>query len=321
MTWGNQEEGGDSSQVQEQLRNVQHIQATGGAFAAILESGAVVPWGNQEEGGDSSQVQEQLRNVQHIQATGGAFAAILESDAVVTWGRPEYGGDSSQVQEQLKNVQHVQATMGAFAAILKSGAVVTWGNQEEGGDSSQAQEQLRNVQQIQSTSGPLRGAFAAILQTGDVAAWSHAEFGGDSSQIRRLSLLKKFVRLLLLGCQSLSARHSKPSSQRLCKQTQSRFNKLICETAFHGHVSCTQRAAYARGVTQRIPGPAAAQVSLVKAACTKFSRETPARVLPSLQRLASSPCPRPCVVSTKKPYKTGPRSASPSITSVARIIC
>ena len=68
----------------EQLRNVQHIQATKYAFAAILESGAVVTWGDQEEGGDIRQVQDQLRNVQPIQATVFAFAAILESGAVVT---------------------------------------------------------------------------------------------------------------------------------------------------------------------------------------------------------------------------------------------
>ena len=87
--------------MQEQLRNVRHIQATHHAFAAILESGAVVTWGDPEHGGDSSQVQEQLRNVQHIQATRRAFAAILESGAVVTWGDPYFGGDSSEVQEQL----------------------------------------------------------------------------------------------------------------------------------------------------------------------------------------------------------------------------
>ena len=99
VTWGVADKGGDSSQVQEQLRNVQHIQATGGgAFAAILESGAVVTWGRPDYGGDSSRVQEQLRNVQHIQATGGAFAATLESGAVVTWGPPEFGGDSSRVK-------------------------------------------------------------------------------------------------------------------------------------------------------------------------------------------------------------------------------
>ena len=48
--------------MQEELRNVQHIQATYGAFAAILQSGAVVTWDLAEGGGDSCQVQEQLRN-------------------------------------------------------------------------------------------------------------------------------------------------------------------------------------------------------------------------------------------------------------------
>ncbi|CAJ1441863.1 unnamed protein product, partial [Effrenium voratum] len=142
VTWGDPQWGADSSHVQKQLRNVQHIQATAGALVAILESGAVVAWGFAQYGGDSSQVQEQLRNVQHIQATGRAFAAILESGAVVTWGDPEEGGDSSQVQEQLRNVQHIQATDHAFAAILKSGAVVTWGHPEYGGDSSEVQGQL-----------------------------------------------------------------------------------------------------------------------------------------------------------------------------------
>ena len=117
MTWGHPGCGADSSQVQEQLRNFQLIQATGSAFAAMLESGAVVTWGSPDYGGDRS-----------------AFAAILESGAVVSWGDPEEGGDSSQVQEQLRSVQQIQATDHAFAAILESGAVVTWGNPRCGGD-------------------------------------------------------------------------------------------------------------------------------------------------------------------------------------------
>ena len=68
LTRGYPRVGGDSSQVQEQLRNIRHIQATVGAFAAILQSGAVVTWGDPRYGGGSSQVQEQLRNVQSIQA-------------------------------------------------------------------------------------------------------------------------------------------------------------------------------------------------------------------------------------------------------------
>ena len=100
VTWGHPDYGGDSSQVREQLKNVQHIQATRcllgkinialrGAFAGILESGAVVTWGDPVGGGDSSHVQEQLQNVQRIQATGFAFAAILAAGHVVTWGMVE----------------------------------------------------------------------------------------------------------------------------------------------------------------------------------------------------------------------------------------
>ena len=154
VTWGRAEWGGDSSQVQEQLKNVQHIQATARAFAAILESGAVVTWGDPEFGGDSSQVHEQLRNVQCIQGTDAAFAAILDSGHVVTWGHARMGGDSSEVQDQMRNVQCIQATYGAFAAIVESGAVVTWGGPEWGGYSSQVQEQLKNVQHIHTSNCP-----------------------------------------------------------------------------------------------------------------------------------------------------------------------
>ena len=59
------------------LKNVQQIQATGWAFAAILADGSVVAWGLPAYGGDSSAVQDQLKNVQQIQATRGAFAAIF----------------------------------------------------------------------------------------------------------------------------------------------------------------------------------------------------------------------------------------------------
>ena len=39
MTWGDPDSSGDSSKVQEHLRNVQQIQATDRAFGAILEFG------------------------------------------------------------------------------------------------------------------------------------------------------------------------------------------------------------------------------------------------------------------------------------------
>ena len=84
LTWGHSGGGGDSSAVQDQLKSVRQVQATGRAFAAILEDGSVVTWGDPNFGGDSSAVQDQLKSVRQVQATHGAFAAILEDGAVVT---------------------------------------------------------------------------------------------------------------------------------------------------------------------------------------------------------------------------------------------
>ena len=143
VTWGDLDYGGDSTAVQDELRNVQQIQASDHAFAAILADGSVVTWGDPDRGGDSTAVQDELRNVQQIQASHRAFAAVLADGSVVTWGHPEYGGDSTAVQDELKNVQQVQASDGAFAAILADGSVVTWGDPDYGGDSTAVQDELK----------------------------------------------------------------------------------------------------------------------------------------------------------------------------------
>ena len=45
VTWGRARYGGDSAAVQEQLRDVQHISATVGAFATVLVvGGGLGPW-------------------------------------------------------------------------------------------------------------------------------------------------------------------------------------------------------------------------------------------------------------------------------------
>ena len=121
ITWGNPVFGGNSSTVQEKLRNVQQVQAAASAFAAILADGSVVTWGNPYGGGDSSAMQNQLCSVQQVQSTEYAFAAILADASVITWGNPVFGGDISAVQDELRNVQQLQATAGAFAAIWQMG--------------------------------------------------------------------------------------------------------------------------------------------------------------------------------------------------------
>ena len=61
LAWGEPTFGGDSSQVSEQLSQVQQIQASWRAFAAIKEDGTVATWGHPDWGGDSSQVSVQTK--------------------------------------------------------------------------------------------------------------------------------------------------------------------------------------------------------------------------------------------------------------------
>ena len=77
MSWGHACSGVYSRAVRDQLKNVQQIQATLFAFAAILEDGSVVTWDDFDYGGEHVAVQDQLKNVQQIQASKQAFAAIL----------------------------------------------------------------------------------------------------------------------------------------------------------------------------------------------------------------------------------------------------
>ncbi|OLQ06599.1 putative E3 ubiquitin-protein ligase HERC1 [Symbiodinium microadriaticum] len=114
VAWGWDGRRGDSSAVQDELKTVQQIQASGNAFAALLGDGSVVTWGDADYGGDSSAVQHRLKDVQPIQASLGAFAAILGDGSVVTWGEPRCGGDSSAVRHQLRHVRAIQATSHAI---------------------------------------------------------------------------------------------------------------------------------------------------------------------------------------------------------------
>ena len=78
---------GDSAAVQNVLKNVQQIQATSRAFAAIVTDGSVVTWGDAEYGGDSGAVHKALKNVQQIQSfwrRSGAFVAIFDHDPSCT---------------------------------------------------------------------------------------------------------------------------------------------------------------------------------------------------------------------------------------------
>ena len=61
ITWGDQQSGGGSESVSNDLESgVIELFATGGAFAALKDDGSVVTWGQPGQGGDSELVKTQL---------------------------------------------------------------------------------------------------------------------------------------------------------------------------------------------------------------------------------------------------------------------
>ena len=76
--------GGDSSAVQNELTDVQIVEASMKAFAAVRGDGTVITWGDGPSGGDSSRVRDELHEVWQLQASDGAFAAVRDDGTVVT---------------------------------------------------------------------------------------------------------------------------------------------------------------------------------------------------------------------------------------------
>ncbi|CAE7948645.1 HERC2 [Symbiodinium sp. KB8] len=191
------------------LRDVQQIQSSDEAFAAILWDGTVVTWGQDAWGGDCSMVQKQLREVREIQdifrwvvtvmgnlgiagqrrglrfrplaadvqsiaSSRGAFAALREDGRVVTWGCPRRGGDSGRVAGLLVEVCQIQSSADAFSAIrgVLGGCAEWWGQQHR----PLALFQQRSEQ-----------AFAALLADGSVIAWGNEDRGGDAGVQQQLT--------------------------------------------------------------------------------------------------------------------------------------
>ena len=82
VTWGQNDDGGDSRSLQAGLRGVDKIYSTSGAFAAVLKDGTVVIWGC-KDGSVSWGVQAALRGVDMIYSTYCVFA-VLKGWTVVT---------------------------------------------------------------------------------------------------------------------------------------------------------------------------------------------------------------------------------------------
>ena len=102
VTWGDADDGGDSSAVQEQLRDVQQIQASDTAFAAIRVMDLWSP------GAMPTMVATAARYRSSCEMCSRSKLLnmhLLQSWAMDLWSpgvMPTSGGDSSAVQDQLK---------------------------------------------------------------------------------------------------------------------------------------------------------------------------------------------------------------------------
>eukprot|EP00439_Symbiodinium_sp_Y106_P019093 s2984_g2.t1 len=181
VTWGQDSLGGDSTEVQHQLRNVQQIKGTRGAFAATLEDGSVCTWGETRQDATFEAVCHELRDVRKLQASFGAFAAVRGDGTVVAWGSHSHGGRiTGALKTKLQLVRDIEATGLAFAALCADGSVVAWGHEDSGGDSRAVGDRLQEVWKIRST----MHAFAAIRKDGTVVTWGRVDAGGDSSAVQ-----------------------------------------------------------------------------------------------------------------------------------------
>jgi alpha-tubulin suppressor-like RCC1 family protein len=176
IAWGGRESGGDTSEVVEELVNVERIVGNRNAFAAITTAGEVISWGI--SGSNYIDNAELLvSDVVDVISSDQAFAAIKADGSVVTWGSDLYGANSSAVSAELASgVVDITASKHSFAALKSNGSVVVWGG-DQAGDSSAVQGQLQSgVEKIYANDY----AFAALKTDGSIVAWGNDESGAST---------------------------------------------------------------------------------------------------------------------------------------------
>ena len=80
------------------LTDVKEVKANMRAFAALLSTGSVITCHPRYGGDSSEVQHLLIDVERIHPSKGGAFAAVLANGTVVTWGLPAYGGDSSAMQ-------------------------------------------------------------------------------------------------------------------------------------------------------------------------------------------------------------------------------
>ncbi|MDO6708586.1 hypothetical protein [Photobacterium sp. 1_MG-2023] len=199
VTWGDDYSGGESSQVQAQLTDVESIFSSKDAFAALKNDQTVVAWGG-GDAGNSSGVQADLTNIQTIIENNSSFAAIRADNTLVTWGELNYGGSTGEFGKDLVNIRGVFSnrtpfpgayTNGTdFIAIRDDGVVISWGANTFADLRKERRLSIPGAKEIFST----WDAYAALTESGDVMTWGSEYVGGNSSSVsHQLNQVKTIV--------------------------------------------------------------------------------------------------------------------------------
>lgn len=164
VTWGHEEQGGDSSNVQSMLTDVNNIYSTDAAFAALKADGTIVTWGRSDYGGDSSSVSSELYDIKEIITTYSSFAALRKDNTVISWGMDSEG----YYQTVVTDVSHLVSSRSSFSAIKNDGSIVYWNR-------SDYEEVSFTAPTITSLIANNSNAFAAVLTSGEVITWGNSK--------------------------------------------------------------------------------------------------------------------------------------------------
>lgn len=143
VVWGNVDQGGNYSITLQNLRGIDRIYSTGGAFAAV-NSTIVWVWGDPDSGGvmsKATQARLQAQETIKIYATWRAFAALMNDGSVVSWGNTNDGGYIPSNGFTNGGVKFICANQASFTAVknqtLQGGKpFFSWGNSRYGGSST-----------------------------------------------------------------------------------------------------------------------------------------------------------------------------------------
>ena len=134
------------------------------AFAALRDTGDVVPWGASGVGGVASDDIAALTDLVDIVGSGLAFAALRSNGSVVNWG--EVTGANMVPLPTITDGVKIVGSLGAFAVLRANRQVVTWGHMNYGAE----QPVLDDVVDIANAGY----GFAARLGDGRVTSWGNA---------------------------------------------------------------------------------------------------------------------------------------------------